>query len=857
MYAWGDAMTSTSLVSFYDYGLVVLSAFIAVLSSYAALDLAGRVTASRGATQTYWLAGGATAMGIGIWSMHFTGMLAFTLPVPVLYDWPTVLLSLLLGILSSAVALFVVSRRKMGWLRVFGASLLMGGGIAALHYTSMAAMRLAAMCRYSPLLVALSVAVAIAFSLIALQLKFLFRDERSGRTWRKIASALLMGAAISVMHYTAMAAAVFMPSGQSPDTSHAVSISYLASLSIAIVTLMILGIAIVTCLYDRLQKQTALLDELFEQAPQAVTLMDSRHRIIRVNREFCRVFGYAPEDAIGRRLSELIIPEESRDEDARYADLVAHGQRVDAEGVRRRKNGSLLYASIVQVPVSVPGGQVVSYTILNDITERKRAEEAVGTSEERWRSIFENSAVGIVLTDPNGFFTAANRAFQQLVGYTEEELRALSYLDITHEEDRPADAALNRHLWEGSLPQFTLEKPYRRKDGKLIWVRTTVSLAPGSETVPRFAMGIVEEITERKNAEQQLRRSEAYLAAGQRLSHTGSWAWNISTGELFWSQETFRIFGFDPTKTTASIAETFLARIHPEDLPMVEQGLKAAATGPRDYAVDYRIVLPDSSIKIIHIHDVVYSVTNEAGEVVERYGVVMDVTERKRAEEKLQHSFEQLRALGARLQKVREEERTRVAREIHDQLRQALTAIKMDLAALTRELPADRPQPSVRIDRLLKLVDETIQSVRRIATELRPGILDDLGLVAAVEWAAEEFQARTGTTCRVRLPESDIAMDPDRATALFRIFQETLTNVARHANATEVDVTLARSNGDLSLEVRDNGKGIADAKLIEGHSLGILGMRERALLLGGEFTISATPGTGTTVKVLIPVAGHK
>jgi PAS domain S-box-containing protein len=328
----------------------------------------------------------------------------------------------------------------------------------------------------------------------------------------------------------------------------------------------------------------------------------------------------------------------------------------------------------------------------------------------------------------------------------------------------------------------------------------------------------------------------------------------VPSGELFWSQETFRIFGFDPAKTAASVAETFLTRIHPEDRPMVEEGLKKAPTWRQDYAADYRIVLPDGSIK--HIHDVVYSVTNDAGQVVERYGVVMDVTERKLTEEKLQHSFEQLRALGARMQSAREEERARVAREIHDQLGQALTAIKIDLAALTRELPADRTHPSVRIERLLKLVDETIQAVRRIATALRPGILDDLGLAAAVEWAAEEFQARTGTTCRVRLPESDIAMDPERATAVFRILQETLTNIARHANATEVDVTLARSNGDLSLEVRDNGKGIADAKLSEGQSLGILGMRERALLLGGEFTISSAPGAGTTVKVRIPVAGQ-
>jgi signal transduction histidine kinase len=151
----------------------------------------------------------------------------------------------------------------------------------------------------------------------------------------------------------------------------------------------------------------------------------------------------------------------------------------------------------------------------------------------------------------------------------------------------------------------------------------------------------------------------------------------------------------------------------------------------------------------------------------------------------------------------------------------------------------------------LKFLDEAIQSVRRIATDLRPGVLDDLGLVAAVEWAAEEFQARTGIQCHVSLPDVDIAMDPERATALFRIFQETLTNVARHANATQVNVKLVQ-NCDLSLEVRDNGKGMPEKQLSAGQSLGILGMRERALLLGGELTISGGPGKGTIVKVRIP-----
>jgi PAS domain S-box-containing protein len=230
-------------------------------------------------------------------------------------------------------------------------------------------------------------------------------------------------------------------------------------------------------------------------------------------------------------------------------------------------------------------------------------------------------------------------------------------------------------------------------------------------------------------------------------------------------------------------------------------------------------------------------------------GIGRDITDFKRTEEALQKSRDQLRALAARVQSVREEERTRVAREIHDELGQALTAIKIELSSLSHDLPADKKRQS---ESILKLVAETIQSVRRISTELRPPILDAVGLVAAVEWAAGEFAARTGTKCRLDLPQDDVVIDGERATALFRIFQETLTNVARHANASEVNVRLADEDGNLVLEVHDNGKGVSEEQLSVASSLGILGMRERALLLGGEFTIAGALGAGTTVRVRIP-----
>jgi PAS domain S-box-containing protein len=240
------------------------------------------------------------------------------------------------------------------------------------------------------------------------------------------------------------------------------------------------------------------------------------------------------------------------------------------------------------------------------------------------------------------------------------------------------------------------------------------------------------------------------------------------------------------------------------------------------------------------------------GEIVGVVGIVHEISKRKKGEAALQSSLEQLRALAGRLQSIREEERKRAAREIHDQLGQALTAIKLELSSFVRELGYDPYQPPLRASSILKLVDETIHAVRRISTELRPAILDDLGLVATVEWVGEEFEARTGTRCRLDLPQEDIAIDPERASAIFRILQETLTNVTRHADASEVHVRLAKEDGDLTLEVHDNGKGIPEDKLSNGKSLGILGMRERALLLGGDLMITGVPGEGTTVRVRIP-----
>jgi PAS domain S-box-containing protein len=372
-----------------------LSVLIAIMASHAALSLGERVTASRGWVRLAWHAGGATAMGIGIWSMHYTGTLAFTLPVPVRYDRTTVLLSLLAGIFSSAAALFVVSRQKMGSRRAVAGSVFMGGGIATLHYTAMASMRTQAMCHYLPALVVLSVAVAIAASLVSISLTFDFRDRATGWRLRKALSSLVMGAAIAGMHYTGMAAASFEPTDAGPDLSGSVSISSLGTTGIGIVALMVVEIVVLTSLADRLIKQKALLDELFEQAPQAVALMNPDNRVVRVNREFTRVFGYTQEEALGRRLGDLIVPDESPAERLTCEHMVTREQLPDVEGVARRKDGSRLYVSTVCVPVSVPGRQIATYSIYRDMTQSKQSEEQLRALSASLESAREEEGIRI------------------------------------------------------------------------------------------------------------------------------------------------------------------------------------------------------------------------------------------------------------------------------------------------------------------------------------------------------------------------------------------------------------------------------------------------------------------------------
>lgn len=380
-----------NLIGSYNYTLVALSVLIAMFASYAALYLAGRVTAANGWNRVVWLLGGACAMGTGIWSMHYIGMLAFILPIPVAYDWPTVLLSLFAAILASVVALGVVSRQKMGWFRAVAGSVLMGAGIASMHYIGMAAMRLSAICRFNSFLVILSVVFAVLISLAALWITFHFRDEKTRIGWDKLAGAVVMGAAIPIMHYTGMAAASFARSDMPVDLSHAVSVSTLGTAGIVAVTFIVLGLALLTSWVDmRFATQTLEVQE--KKLQQSEAYLSEAQRLSHTgsfgwrvstgeviwSEESFRIFQY---DRTTKPTVELILQRVHSEDAALVKQTIESaaqsGKDFDHEYRLVMADGSVKYVHVVAHALGDKSGIIEFVGAVMDVTERKRAEEAL------------------------------------------------------------------------------------------------------------------------------------------------------------------------------------------------------------------------------------------------------------------------------------------------------------------------------------------------------------------------------------------------------------------------------------------------------------------------------------------------
>jgi PAS domain S-box-containing protein len=359
------------------------------------------------------------------------------------------------------------------------------------------------------------------------------------------------------------------------------------------------------------------------------------------------------------------------------------------------------------------------------------------------------------------------------------------------------------------------------------------------------------EIIERKRVTEELRESEAQLAEAQQLAQIGSWSRELATNVVAWSDEIFRIFGMEPQKSGTTY-QAFLEKVHPDDRMAVRAVIEDAFKYHRPFSCEYRISRLDGSVRIIHERGSV--VVDDTGKPVRVFGTAQDITERKLAEEELRASRAQLRGLAAYLQTVREAERKHIARELHDEIGEWLTAIKLALERSASGQPADA---TADLARALALANELIGRVRDLSLELRPAMLDDFGLMAALRWHFERYTDQIKIAVDFKHSGlSDRRFSPESETAVYRIVQEALTNVARHARIDKVAVQLDVDEDLLRVQIKDEGVGFDPDSLPAEKAGGLTGMRERAIILGGRLWLESSAGLGTILRAEIPLHKH-
>ena len=470
-----------------------------------------------------------------------------------------------------------------------------------------------------------------------------------------------------------------------------------------------------------------------------------------------------------------------------------------------------------------------------DITERMQAEEELREKEEFNFALFQHNPIQTIVVDRGGRVIKVNMAKRES-GDRLPNIGDVMYKDYAAKHEIDMHAELMECIRSGKKKRF----PAMKYDDKFLDI--TIASFPDGAIITSL------DITERKRAEEMLKESEEKFR--QFFENEPAYCYMISPEGVILdvNKSACMTLGYKKEELVGKGLKTIYA---PESLRKMRASFaKWKKTGKlRDE--EMMIIAKDGKRRMVLLSAA--AVKNKAGKILHTVSAQKDITERKQAEEEIKNSQLQLRNLTAHLQSVREEERTLIAREMHDELGQALTAMKMDLSWLDKRLPKDQKPLLEKTKSMSKLVDATLQTVKKISTELRPGLLDDLGLTAAIEWQAEEFQTRTGIKCEITVDPEDIILDKDRSTAIFRIFQETLTNVARHAKATKVKVSLKEKAGKIELKVRDNGKGITEKQVSDPKSFGLIGIKERAYYLDGKVVIKGLQDKGTALTIRIPL----
>lgn len=578
---------------------------------------------------------------------------------------------------------------------------------------------------------------------------------------------------------------------------------------------------------------------LIEQASDGIVITNLDGEIIEVNNSIKEMIGYTDEEMTGHHLTEFLPEEDNETIPLRIKELL-QGNSLLYERRLVKKDGTIL-------DVEVNSRMASTHTLIGfirDITERKKAALELKNSKERFELIAQATSDVIWDHDFNSNVTWGNKNLYGLYGMSpgSSDITFEMFINQIHPEDSEGIRLRLSNAIENGITNVTEKFRFRRADGTYRIFKDSSFIKFDDDGKPIRMLGAMMDITEREAAQKALLESEEKFRTIVEQASDGIFIADKDTRFEDVNTSGCQLTGYSLEELKQMKIIDLIPLEDLEAMPMQVTKLKVGESITNERRLkrkDFTNINVEISTKVLP--DGRYQC------------IARDISERYKAKEMLQKSYEDIRQLASNLQTIREDERTSIAREIHDELGQQLTGLKMDLHWLSHKIISNDEQVRSKMQESIKLIDATIASVRKISTDLRPSILDDLGLIAALEWQGDEFEKRSGIAVEFINNAGEPKVKSEVATAIFRIYQELLTNIARHANASRVKAELTVDKNQLHFQLSDNGVGF-DLEFIKNKkTLGLLGIKERSLILGGTCEFESTPGKGSVTSISIPI----